>query len=101
MHALRLSKQTVGATFLLASVFFVIGVWAVWHTSGKSTIDSVPLFWLFAVVGTPLVSLACVVAMWRQRASAWLAGIATLLLLPQCFVWYYAAKVVLHYLLDW
>jgi hypothetical protein len=101
MHTLRLSKHSVGAAYLLASVLFVIGVWVVWHTSGKSTIDTIPLCWLFAIVGAPLVSFACVVAMWLQRASAWLVGSATLLLLPQCFVCYYAAKVVLHYLLDW
>jgi hypothetical protein len=75
-----------------------VGVWVFFHTPGKNGFDSIPLYWLFAVVTAPLVSLACVIALWRQRAPAWLAGFATLLLLPQCIVWYFAVEGVLYYL---
>ena len=101
MQAFRLSIQSVCVAFLLAAALFAVGVWVAWHTPGKNGFDTIPLFWLFAVIGTPLVSLTCVVALWRQRASVWLAGFATLLLLPQSVVWYFAAKGVIHYLLDW
>jgi hypothetical protein len=73
-------------------------VWIFFHTQGKNGFDTFPLFWLFAVVCAPILSAACVVVMARQRASAWLVGVATFLLLPQCVVWYYAAMGVLGYL---
>jgi cytochrome bd-type quinol oxidase subunit 2 len=98
MHALRLPKHLAGAAFLIASTFVAVGVWVFFHTPGKNGFDSIPLFWLFAVVSAPILSLACVVVMWRQRASAWLAGFATVLLLPQAVVWFFAVMGVLHYL---
>ena len=98
MNALRLPKHLTGAAFLVASLFVAAGVWVFFHTPGKNGFDSIPLFWLFAVVTAPVLSLVCVVVMWRQRASVWLAGFATLLLLPQAVVWYFAVEGVLHYL---
>ena len=59
--------------------------------------DAIPLFWLFVLVSAPVLSLVCVVALWRQKASAWLVALATLLLLPQCYAWYFAVIMVLYY----
>src|SRR5450756_1329334 len=98
MQAIRLPKHSAGLAFLVASVFVAAGVWVAFHTPGKNGFDSIPLFWLMAVVCAPLFSTVCVVAMWRQRASPWLASLATLLLLPQCVVLYFAVRGVLYYL---
>ena len=98
MYTLRLPKYSAGAAFLVASALVATGVWVFFHTHGKNGFDRIPLFWLFAVVCAPPLSVASVVAMWRQKASAWWAGLATLLLLPQCVVWYFAVMGVLHYL---
>ena len=98
MNTLRLPKHSAGAAYLVASGVVAIGVWVFFREQGKNGFDSMPVFWLFAVVSAPLLSLACVISMWRQRASAWIAGIATLFLLPQAVVCYFAVEGVLHYL---
>ena len=98
MHTIRLSKYSVGAAYLVASAVVAVSVWVFFHTLGKNGFDTIPLFWLFAVLSAPLLSLIFVIAMWRQKMSAWLAGFATLLLLPQAVVWCFAVVGVLHYL---
>jgi hypothetical protein len=97
MQALRVPKHLAGAVFVAASALVGIGVWVFFRGQGKNGFDTMPLFWLFAVLSAPPLSLACVVTMWRQRASAWLAAFATFLLLPQAVVWYFAVMGVLHY----
>jgi hypothetical protein len=98
MHALKLPKHSADAAFLAASALVALGGWVFFHTPGKNGFDTFPLFWLFVVVCGPLLSAACVVVMSRQRASAWMISLSTLLLLPQGVVWFYAVMGVLHYL---
>jgi hypothetical protein len=98
MRSLRPLKHSAAAAYLVASALVAVGVWVFFHTQGKNGFDTLPLFWLFAVVSAPLLSLVCAAAMWRQKAPVWLASIATLFLLPQAIVWYFAVRAVLHYL---
>lgn len=98
MNAIKLPKYAVGITYTVASTIVAIGVWIFFHGNGKNGFDVIPLFWLFAIVSAPILSTMSVIALWHQRVSTWRAAIATLLLLPQCVVWYYAVKGVLHYL---
>jgi hypothetical protein len=98
-RTLKLPTHSAEVGFVLATVFTVTALMMVMFvTPGKNGFDDLALGWLFALVTAPIVSLVCVVTMWWRRAPDWLSSIATLLWLPQGYIWWLAAGEVLHYL---
>jgi cytochrome bd-type quinol oxidase subunit 2 len=96
MDALRLQRVPVGSLFVLASLLVLVG-FAV--SSRLDDINATPLFWMTIFSCAPLVSVGCVILMWRQRMRPrWLTGLATLLALPQCIGFYVTAHWMLHYI---
>lgn len=71
-------KRHAFGTFLFASA-----LWFFYVLSGE-TVSFVSLAILFCV---PPLNVACVISMWRHRMSLWRSLLATLLLLPQAFLW--------------
>ena len=96
---MKLSTSTLGAAFFTASAMLVLALWIFVHTPGKNMFSTIPLFWLAVLVCAPIVSAASTAALWRREVRwRWLAGVATLLTLPQLLIWLFIAAGVLHYL---
>ena len=99
MHALKLGRFPACSLLAMASALFAAGMWSVAHNEGKNVVDTIPLLWLFVLVCAPLLSVGCTAVLCCQRGRPqWLVFLATLLMVPQCVLWFFAVGAVLYYL---
>jgi hypothetical protein len=98
VNALKIPKHAFDTVYFVATALVLIAAWVFFHGSGKNGFDTFPLPWFFMAMFAPLISTGCLVVMWQRGSSPWLAGIATILLLPQAVVLCVASWGALHYL---
>jgi hypothetical protein len=95
---MQATRAKLGSVMLICDALFAASVWVLLTNEGKNGFDLLPLPWYLALVLAPLLSIVCVVLMYRIQAGSRLWPLlGSLSLIPLLYYWIMMLGGILHY----